>query len=72
MYSILLKLQNSTADRWKYLTNSDGSVYIASTLAEVETKIGELLVDYVLGSIKVVKNCIITNTISVIEQEPNE
>ena len=29
MYSILLKLQNSTADRWKYLTNSDGSVYIS-------------------------------------------
>lgn len=69
MYSILLKLQNSTADRWKYLTNSDGSVYIESDLAQVEAKISELLNTYTLNSIKVVKNCVITNAITIVEQE---
>lgn len=69
MYSILLKLQNSTADRWKYLTNSDGSVYIESDLAQVEAKISELLNTYTLNSIRVVKNCVITNAITIVEQE---
>lgn len=69
MYSILLKLQSSTADRWKYLTNSDGSVYIESDLAQVEAKISELLNTYTLNSIRVVKNCVITNAITIVEQE---
>ena len=28
MYSILLKLTNTTADRWKFLTDSEGEVSI--------------------------------------------
>ena len=69
MYSILIKLTNTSADRYKFLTNSDGSVYTADTLEEVQTKVAELLNDYTLGTIKVVKNCIITNSITVEEVE---
>ena len=69
MYSILLKLTNTTADRYKYLLNDNDEVYVADTLAEVETKVQELLNDYLLSNIKVVKNCIITSTITVEEVE---
>lgn len=69
MYSILIKLTNTSADRYKFLTNSDGSVYTADTLEEVQAKVAELLSDYTLGTIKVVKNCIITNSITVEEVE---
>jgi hypothetical protein len=69
MYSILIKLTNTSADRYKFLTNIDGSVYTADTLEAVQTKVAELLNDYTLGTIKVVKNCIITNSITVEEVE---
>ena len=69
MYSILLKLTNTTADRYKYLTDDNDEIYVADTLAEVETKLQELLNDYLLSNIKVVKNCIITSTITVEEVE---
>ena len=36
MYSILLKLTNTTADRWKYLTDAEGEVYVANTIEEVD------------------------------------
>ena len=69
MYSILLKVTISTADRWKYLTNTDGSVYTENDLSNVQAKVAELLVDTVLGNIKVVKNCVITSSITVEEVE---
>ena len=69
MYSILIKLTNTSADRYKFLTNIDGSVYTADTLEAVQAKVAELLNDYTLGTIKVVKNCIITNSITVEEVE---
>jgi hypothetical protein len=69
MYSILIKLTNTSADRYKFLTNADGTVYTADTLEEIQTKVAELLNDYTLGTIKVVKNCIITNEITVQEVE---
>lgn len=69
MYSILIKLTTSTADRYKFLSNQDGSVYTAETLEEVESKVTSLLEDYTLSMIKVVKNCIITNEITVQEVE---
>lgn len=69
MYSILIKLTNTSADRYKFLTNIDGSVYTADTLEAVQAKVAELLNDYTLGTIKVVKNCIITNNITVEEVE---
>lgn len=69
MYSILLKLTNTTADRYKYLTDDNDEIYVADTLAEVEAKVQELLNDYLLSSIKVVKNCIITTSITVEEVE---
>ena len=69
MYSILIKLTNTSADRYKFLTNSDGSIYTADTLEAVQAKVAELLNDYTLGTIKVVKNCIITNSITVEEVE---
>ena len=69
MYSILIKLTNTSADRYKFLTNIDGSVYTADTLEAVQAKVAELLNDYTLGTIKVVKNCIITNSITIEEVE---
>ena len=69
MYSILLKVKTSTATRWKYLTNSKGEIYVENDLANVEAKVVELLNDYLLSDIKVVKNCVITNTITVEEVE---
>ena len=67
MYSILLKLTNTTADRWKYLTDSEGEVYAANTIEEVEAKIVELLQTTPLNQIKVVRNCTITNEVTVEE-----
>lgn len=69
MYSILLRLTNTTADRYKYLTDNNGNIYTADTLAEVQTKVEELLNENLLSNIKVVKNCIITSTITVEEVE---
>lgn len=67
MYSILLKLTNTTNDRWKFLTNSEGEVYVADTIEEIEAKIVELLQTTPLNQIKVVRNCIITNEVTVEE-----
>ncbi len=66
MYSILIKLTNTSADRYKYYVNDNGDVYTADTIEEVQTKVAELLNDYTLGMIKVIKNCIITNEITVV------
>ena len=67
MYSILLKLTNTTADRWKFLTDSEGEVYTADTIEEVEEKIAELLQTTPLNQIKAVRNCTITNEVTVEE-----
>ena len=67
MYSILIKVTTSTADRWKYLTNGDGTIYVENDLLNVQNKVSELMQDTVLGNIKVVKNCIITSSITVEE-----
>lgn len=67
MYSILIKVTTSTADRWKYLTNGDGTIYVENDLLNVQNKVSELMQDTVLGNIKVVKNCIITSNITVEE-----
>lgn len=69
MYSILLKITNSTVDRYKFLTNSDGTIYVEDDLTLVQNKVVELLNDYTLGNIKVIKNCIITNDITIQEVE---
>lgn len=71
MYSILLKVTTSTAERWKYLANGDGTIYVENDLANVQTKISELMQSYLLSEIKVVKNCVITSTITVEEVEVN-
>ena len=67
MYSILLKLTNTTADRWRYLANSEGEVYVTNTIEEVEAKIAELLQTIPLNQIRVVRNCTITNEVTVEE-----
>ena len=69
MYSILIKLNNSTVDRYKFLTNGDGTVYVENDITAVQAKVIELLNDYTLSTIKVVKNCIITNDVTVQEVE---
>ena len=67
MYSILLKLTNTTADRWKYYLTDEGDVYVANDIVEVQTKVAELLQTIPLNQIKVVRNCTITNEITVEE-----
>lgn len=67
MYSILLKLTNTTADRWKYHLTDEGDVYVANDIIEVQTKVAELLQTIPLNQIKVVRNCTITNEVTVEE-----
>ena len=69
MYSILIKIPNTSVDRYKFLLNQDGSIYTADTHEAIQAKVVELLSDYTLGMIKVVKNCIITSEITVEEVE---
>lgn len=69
MYSILIKTATSSQIKWKFLTNQDGTVYTADDLANVQTKVVELLNSYLLSDIKVVKNCIITSSITIEEVE---
>lgn len=69
MYSILLKVSTSTAERWKFLSNQDGTIYVENDLANVQTKVAELMQTTILSNIKVVKNCVITSTITIEEVE---
>ena len=69
MYSILIKTATSSQVKWKFLTNQDGTVYTADDLTNVQTKVVELLNSYLLSDIKVVKNCIITSSITIEEVE---
>lgn len=70
MYSILIKVTTSSNNRYKYYTNSDGTIYKESDLALVQDKIAELLNDNLLGNLIVVKNCTITDSITIEEVEP--
>lgn len=72
MYSILIKVITSSGNRYKYYTNNDGSVYEESDLLLVQEKVAELLNDNLLSSIVVVKNCTITNAITIEETEPED
>ena len=69
MYSILLKVSTSQGERWKYLLDDEGEIYTEDELTNVQTKVVELLSTYVLGDIKVIKNCVITADITVEEVE---
>lgn len=68
MYSILIAENN----KWKYLTNPDASVYVAETLESVQLKVKEILRTIPLESIKVVKNCSITENVVVKELTASE
>ena len=72
MYSILIKVPTSSGNRYKYYTNNDGSVYAESDLLLVQEKVVELLNDNLLSSIVVVKNCTITDAVTIEETEPEE
>lgn len=65
MYSILIL--KSTATYQYYLDPDTGEQYKAGTLGDVEAKIAELLENYTLGRLVVVKNCVITANIAVEE-----
>lgn len=67
MYSILIRILNCKSVRWKYLTNSDGSVYVEDDLLKVQDKVNELIEDYILKDIQVVKNYIINEDITIEE-----
>lgn len=64
MYSILLSDNNG---KWKFLTNQDGTNYVAEKLEAIQFKVKELLMKTPLESVKVVKNCTITENIIVKE-----
>lgn len=66
MYSILI----ADSNKWKFLTNTDGSKYIAETLLSVQDKVKTLVQTIPLNSILVVKNCTITESITVTENVP--
>lgn len=69
MYSILIKVTTSSAIKWKFLTDDQGVIYTANDLETVQTKVVELLNTYLLSEIKVVKNCVITSSITIEEVE---
>lgn len=69
MYSILIKVTTSSAVKWKFYTDDQGVIYTANDLQDVENKVSELLNTYLLSEIKVVKNCIITSSITIEEVE---
>lgn len=69
MYSILIKVTTSSAIKWKFLTDDQGVIYTANDLETVQTKVVELLNTYLLSEIKVIKNCIITSSITIEEVE---
>lgn len=69
MYSILIKVTTSSAVKWKFYTTNEGVIYTANDLTEVQTKIIELLNTYLLSELKVVKNCIITSSVTIEEVE---
>ena len=64
MYSVLILNENS---KWIFVTNTDGSQYIATTLIAVQEKVREILKTTPLNEILVVKNCTITDSITVTE-----
>lgn len=66
MYSVLLLNEN---DKWKFLKNTDGSQYIADSLLDVQEKVKEVAKTIGLEEIVVVKNCIITEDITVKEND---
>lgn len=68
MYSILKANEN---DKWLFLKNTDGTKYVADTLAEVQEKVKELAKEIPLNEILVVKNCTITESITVVENGAN-
>ena len=69
MYSILLKVATSSSIKWKFLTDSEGVIYVENDLENVQAKVVELLDSYLLSDIKVIKNCTITSSITIEEVE---
>ena len=69
MYSILLKVTGSSTTKWKFLTDSEGVIYVENDLSAVQDKVVELLDSYLLSDIKVIKNCVITSSITIEEVE---
>lgn len=69
MYSILLKVATSSSVKWKFLTDSEGVIYVENDLENVQAKVVELLDSYLLSDIKVIKNCTITSSITIEEVE---
>ena len=65
MYSILIL--KSTSAYCYYLDPETGEKYKAATLDDVQDKIAELLQEYTLAKLEVVKNCVITANIVVEE-----
>lgn len=66
MYSILIKT-SSTSDKYSYYLKSDGGIYTTDDLTVLGTKVAELLNTYTLGQIVPIKNCTITNNITIAE-----
>ena len=66
MYSILIK-SGIASDKFSYYLKSDGEVYTTDSLVTLGEKVAELLNSFTLGQIVPIKNCVITNNITITE-----
>lgn len=53
-YKILKMVSSSTTEYWQFVINTDGSVYSTTDLVVLEAKLKEILVNTVIGKIKVI------------------
>ena len=71
MYSILIKA-GTASDKYSYYLNADGAIYTTDDLEVLGAKVAELLNTYTMGQIVPIKNCIITNNITISEVTAND
>ena len=66
MYSILIR-NGVASDKYSYYLKNDGAIYTTDDLTILGEKVAELLNTYTLGQIVPIKNCVITNNITIKE-----
>ena len=67
MYSILIKVRSDKYTRWKYYLNADNSIFVAETIEGVQLKMNELMQEYLLSDLQVVKNFTLNEDLTIEE-----
>lgn len=67
MYSILIKVRSDKYTRWKYYLNADNSIFVAETIEDVQLKMNELIQEYLLSDLQVVKNFTLNEDLTIEE-----